>query len=162
MGGTEFGFQKTTVRKKSDGKLGRLRPSSARRVSSRSSMKRSGGSSAIRRSNLREGDWRRFANTSRTHLSHIICCAMKHTSNAASTERKASSNACSGCGWANRSCPNSKCAIRCPEDERIGVSRERALRYTLSRLRRARQTDPWQGFRAHAKDEQADQNILLL
>src|SRR6266581_8514313 len=119
MGGTEFGFQKPTVRKKSDGKLGRLRPSSASRVSSRSSMKRSGGSSVISRSNRREGDWRRFANTSRTHLSHIICCAMKHTSNAASTERKASSNTCNGSGRANRSCPNSKCAIRYPEAERI-------------------------------------------
>ena len=29
---------------------------------------------------------------------------------------RANSNVCSGCSWVNRSCPNSKCTIRCPED----------------------------------------------
>jgi hypothetical protein len=36
---------------------------------------------------------------------------------------------------ANRSCLDSKCAIRCPEDERMRMSRENALNLTLSGLR---------------------------
>jgi len=38
----------------------------------------------------------------------------------------ANSNVCSGCGWVSRSCPNSRCTIRCPEEG--GEGKDRAAR----------------------------------
>jgi hypothetical protein len=46
------------------------------------------------------------------------------------TARWASSNVFGECGPVNRSCPNSRCTLRCPEE--LGEGKERAATVTLA------------------------------
>src|SRR5215472_6660978 len=119
---TELGPGLPNVLRKNVSSMGTRRRRNARRIFLRSSMERSSGLSATRKRapqwKPRRRRWKRFGSTFLLHLSSITCFATRPALNATSIEHLASSNAFSGCGSANQSCPNSKCSILCPEDRR--------------------------------------------